>query len=219
MSRIVALTNQKGGVGKTSLCWNLAVYLSARFGKKVLVIDLDTQGNISHTLIKESDAAEIPHDALNFYGCQTKMLFDVSMSPDVLQPMRAFHGCDLIYTEPNDLSLTQFVYQKLQDASGENCGNAPLNHFIMAVREFAQKYDYVLVDCPPVNRVADAALVAPFADSTLFVVRVGLTSRASLADVEKLYLSSRLKDLSLVVNDVPVSVKSFARNYNYVQGL
>lgn len=149
MSRIVALTNQKGGVGKTSLCWNLAVYLSARFGKKVLVIDLDTQGNISHTLIKESDAAEIPHDALNFYGCQTKMLFDVSMSPDVLQPMRAFHGCDLIYTEPNDLSLTQFVYQKLQDASGENCGNAPLNHFIMAVREFARKYDYVLIDCPP----------------------------------------------------------------------
>ena len=77
----------------------------------------------------------------------------------------------------------------------------------------------MLVDCPPVTRVAEAALVAPFADSTLFVVRVGLTSRASLADVEKLYLSSRLKDLSLVVNDVPVSVKSFARNYNYVQGL
>ena len=148
MSRIVALTNQKGGVGKTSLCWNLAVYLSARFGKRVLVIDLDTQGNISHTLIKYSDASEIPHDALNFYGCQTKMLFDVNMSPDVLQPMRAFYGCDLIYTEPNDLSLTQFVYQKLQDdPAGDH--NAPLNHFILTVREFAKNYDYVLIDCPP----------------------------------------------------------------------
>lgn len=150
MSRIIAVTNQKGGVGKTSLTWNLAVYLSERFGKKVLVIDLDTQGNISHTLIKETVDNAVPRDAINFYGCQTKMLFDPSMSPEVLKPMRALHGCDLIYTEPNDMSLTQFVYQKIDDGkSAEDSVTANLQHFISCVQDFGKQYEYVLIDCPP----------------------------------------------------------------------
>ena len=54
MGITIALTNQKGGVGKTTISWGMAVSLAERYGKKVLVVDLDTQGNISHTLIKET---------------------------------------------------------------------------------------------------------------------------------------------------------------------
>lgn len=147
MSRIIALTNQKGGVGKTSLCWNLAVFLAKRFHKKILVIDLDTQGNISHTLVRDSKD-EIPFDAVNFYGCQTKMLFDPKMSPEILKPMRALHEVDLVYTEPNDLSLTKYVYQKVE-TSTENSVTDNLKFFIRNVKYFAQNYEYVLIDCPP----------------------------------------------------------------------
>lgn len=146
MGRIIALTNQKGGVGKTSLCWNLAVYLSAKFGKKVLAIDLDTQGNLSHTLIKDSEN-DVSYDVISYSGIQTRNLFDYNYNLDD-KPMKASYGIDLAYTEPNDMSLTQYVYQDL-DSSNQDDLSKNLESFIHKVKALSANYDYVLMDCPP----------------------------------------------------------------------
>lgn len=146
MGTIIAIANHKGGVGKTSLSWNLAVYLSLKHNKKVLAVDLDNQGNLSGTLVKKKDEKTSSYKILEYSGLAAKNLFDTNTDLDWLKPMKATHKIDLIYTEPNDVELTKFVYQNLE-ANDEYSNQliAFKNHLFI----LAQDYDYVIVDCPP----------------------------------------------------------------------
>lgn len=147
MGKILALTNQKGGVGKSTITFNMSTFLAEKYHKKVLVIDLDTQGNISHTLIKGTNETGSIIDVMDFSGLQTKLLFDREVDVNVLKPMRATHEVDLVYTLPNDLSLAKSVYQSMEN--GETSLNEGIKTFIANVRTLAEKYDYVIMDCPP----------------------------------------------------------------------
>jgi chromosome partitioning protein len=59
MTKIIGITNQKGGVGKSSTALTLGNYLGSKAGQRVLVIDLDPQGNLSHTLRIGKDAGTV----------------------------------------------------------------------------------------------------------------------------------------------------------------
>lgn len=156
MGKVIALTNQKGGVGKTTISWGMAVSLAERYGKKVLVVDMDTQGNISHTLIKETKDGST-YDVMNFHGLQTKELFDPAVDLNVLQPMHATHGVDLIYTKPNDQTLVRCIYQPL-DNSGRYDADEAFEAFTKNMSALASVYDFVIIDCPP--QLGDHVLAA-----------------------------------------------------------
>ncbi len=147
-TRVLAVTNQKGGVGKTTTAINLGTALSA-IGKKVLLIDSDPQGNASTGL-------GVPR------ALRRKTLYDVMMEslPALEAAMpTALPGLDLLPAEPDlsgidaELAHTPRRTYRLRDALGP----------IRAGRV----YDYVLIDCPPalslltVNALtaADAVLV------------------------------------------------------------
>ena len=83
------------------------------------------------------------------------------------------------------------------------------------LEEVKGEYDFVLLDCPPVEIVADTTIVAPFADLTLFVVRAGLLDRRALPDIENLYIEGKYNRMALVVNGVEPSGGYHTSRYGY----
>ena len=90
------------------------------------------------------------------------------------------------------------------------CGTLPPNpaemlfseSFRELMAEVKQEYDYVFLDCPPVEVVADASIIAPYADLTLFVVRVGHMEREMLQDIEQWYGDKKFGNLAILLNGV-----------------
>jgi chromosome partitioning protein len=123
MSKIIAISNHKGGVGKTTSVLNIGAGLS-RLGKKVLLIDIDPQCNLTMSL-------GISDPEFNIYG---------AMRGDYpLQPISVLKKLDII---PSVLGLL---------ATEIELPNEYKNRFILKelLQPLLGKYDYILIDCPP----------------------------------------------------------------------
>lgn len=80
--------------------------------------------------------------------------------------------------------------------------------FSVLVEKLKGEYDYIFFDCPPIEIVPDATIIEKYCDSTIFVVRAGLMDKRLLPDLESLYVSKKLKNMSLVLNGVDYSKNS-----------
>ncbi len=140
MTTLYAVVNQKGGVGKTTTSVNLGASLAAT-KRRVLVIDLDPQGNA--TMGSGVDKHELSHSAADV------LLKRADMADVVIHAEQA--GFDLL---PANGSLTVAEVELLKTPGQEYT----LKH---ALKPVAQRYDYVLIDCPPaLNTLTVNALVA-----------------------------------------------------------
>ncbi len=149
MSRIIAIANQKGGVGKTTTCVNLAAAL-ASMQKRVLLIDLDPQGNA--TMGCGVDKYDVETSVYDILVEQTPISTVLVRSEE--------NGCDVL---PANSDLTAAEIQ-LMDMDGRE---RRLKDALNAVRD---QYDYLLIDCPPsLNVLTLNAFVA--ADSVLVPIQ------------------------------------------------
>ena len=62
------------------------------------------------------------------------------------------------------------------------------------------QYDYIFIDCPPVDIVADTQIIGKLVDRTVFIVRAGLLERDMLPELQRNYDEKRLKNMVLVLN-------------------
>ena len=143
MGRVIAIANQKGGVGKTTTAINLSAALAAK-NKRVLLIDSDPQGNATTGLgINKNNTQSTFYDLLmgNSDFIDTKVRVELFDSLDILPTDIQLSGAEV---ELIDVEGRQFI---LKNILNKNCAR--------------ELYDYVIIDCPPsLNILTLNALVA-----------------------------------------------------------
>ena len=128
MGKIIAFANQKGGVGKTTTCVNVATYM-AMMGKKILILDLDPQGNATSGVgIRKTKELKTIYDLID-----GESNFDEVIKPTIVENL---------YIIPSTVDLAGVEVELVQIPQREKVIKNLLN-------EIRDVYDFILIDCPP----------------------------------------------------------------------
>jgi chromosome partitioning protein len=128
VAKIIAIANQKGGVGKTTTAVNLSSCLAYK-GKKVLVIDIDPQGNTTSGL---------GVDKKNIH----KSIYDVLINDNTVEDTLIRTPVENLMLSPSNIQLAGAEVELVSMISRENRLKASLD-------EIKDKFDFVIIDCPP----------------------------------------------------------------------
>ncbi len=183
MGKIISFSNQKGGVGKTTTCVNMAAYL-AKAGKRVLLADVDPQGNATTGLgFAKSELKKSVYNVL---------IGGEAVKDNVLPTMM-----DNLFLLPANIDLAgaevELVYQKSRERVLRG-----------AIDKVKGEYDYILIDCPPslglitINALAAADSVIIPIQSEYYALE-GLSQLMNTITLVRQHLNKTLKVEGVVI--------------------
>ena len=170
---VLAVTSFNPGSGKSFISMNLAVSLAIR-DKRVLVID----GDLRH-------------------ASQSQYMRPVKVGFADYLARRTDDLAGIIQQSSNTPTLFALPVGTIPPNPTELVSDP---RFEQAVRKLREEYDYVIIDCPPVEIVADTQIIERCCDRTLFVVRAGLLQRTMLPELEAIYQNGKLRNMAMILN-------------------
>ena len=191
-TEVILLTSYNPGSGKTFLTMNIAASLAIK-GKRVLVID----GDLRHASL--SAYAGTPDIGLSDYLAGRV----ASWQEIVCKVDEKYKTLDIIPAGTIPPNPTELLF-------GERLEKL--------IAEMRRSYDYIFIDCPPVDIVADTQIFEKVSDRTFFVVRAGLLDRGMLAELEELYRQKKLRNMAVVLNGTDSETGRYGYRYGYKYG-
>ncbi|MFI3249002.1 MAG: polysaccharide biosynthesis tyrosine autokinase [Rikenellaceae bacterium] len=208
-SKVIMVTSLTPGSGKSFVTLNLAVSFAIK-GSRVLIIDLDIRkATISTTL---TNAERGISDYLNHSVESLSSLIErggyfpnlgVDNSDESKAKGNFFPTLDLLPVgtiPPNPTEL--LVDDRLE----------------MAFEELRREYDYIFVDSPPSEIVADVSIINNYVDMTLYIARVGHIERSMLKVIDSFYTDQKYKNISMILNGSGAIGRYGYGNYGYGYG-
>lgn len=187
--KVFAVTSYSKGEGKSTASSNLAISFS-KMGKKVLLIDADMRRPNIHNIFKLNNSAGLSNVVSKMISFEEAVKCDVITDLDVLV-------AGTIPPNPSELMCS--------------------NSFIKMIEKLTEKYEYIIIDTPPVGVVADALLLKDLIAGFVVVVREKVTTHR---DLSKLLESMKLADtkvLGLVEVGCDISARKGKKKYYYYQ--
>ncbi|MBO4671839.1 MAG: polysaccharide biosynthesis tyrosine autokinase [Bacteroidales bacterium] len=191
-SRVVTVTSFNPGSGKTFISSNLGAAMSIK-GSKVLLID----GDLRHASL--SSLVGSPKKGLaNYLSGEALDVHSLLVQPE---------GYD---------NLSVLPVGVIPPNPSELVGS---NLFAELVNQVKKEFDYVFIDCPPFNIVADTQIIADMADRTIFVLRAGVLEKSMLSELEGIYQRGTLKNMTVLLNATEMaSGRGYGYRYGYGYG-
>jgi tyrosine-protein kinase Etk/Wzc len=190
-NKVILVTSSMSGEGKTFFSLNLAASL-VMTGKRVVVLGFDLRKP------KLTQGVNLP----NNIGITNYLISDSVQIEDLIQfapemPELAIIGSGPIPPNPAELMLLPKIGTLLD--------------------ELKTSFDYIILDSSPIGQVADTLALAPYIDSSLYIVRYNYTHKKQLQIIDDLYKARKLKHPMIVLNDAKKS-NSYGYSYGYGYG-
>ena len=190
-SNVIVVTSFNPGSGKSFLAINIAVSLAIK-QKKVLVIDGDMRHGSTSAYVGS------PQTGLsNYLSGHVNNLKDIIVT-DARHANLQFLPVGTIPPNPTELLFSDRLKQLIDTVRSQ--------------------YDYIFIDCPPIEMVADTQIIEQLADRTLFVVRTGLLERSMLPELQRIYDEKKYKNMALILNGTVGSGGHYGYRYGYRYG-